>query len=405
MGIDPATHDPRDPGRRPRDRAHAPRRRPARPAVVRSAPDRRPGSDPRRASRLLRAPAHRSRSPRRTRRVSRGSPTAGSTADCADDLMRLAVTLAREARDDAATRHPSDRSWSRPRSARTAPREPTARSTRATTARSATGGWSSSIGTGPGCSPRPSPTCSPSRRSRPSRKPERSPTVLAALPDVPAWVSFSCRDEAHIADGTPIEDAARIVAAVPSVVAIGVNCTPGRFITPLLHRLRDATPLPAVVYPNAGGRWDASARRWSDDAETGPRDLAAAAGSWAREGATWIGGCCGFGVDAIEELARRRVIRSMRPATLEGWRNSLNVPAWAIANVRCVTTSGPCGHFGTSRWCPPCQRLRKQSLRPRGSRRAVMPAGRICAGEGCQTRLSVYNHGDRCAVCADKVRL
>jgi hypothetical protein len=29
-----------------------------------------------------------------------------------------------------------------------------------------------------------------------------------------------------------------------------------------------------------------------------------------------------------------------------------------------------------------------------------MPSGRVCIGEECQTRLSVYNHGDRCAICA-----
>lgn len=29
-----------------------------------------------------------------------------------------------------------------------------------------------------------------------------------------------------------------------------------------------------------------------------------------------------------------------------------------------------------------------------------MPAGRICAGEGCQTRLSVYNRDSYCSVCA-----
>lgn len=60
----------------------------------------------------------------------------------------------------------------------------------------------------------------------------------------------------------------------------------------------------------------------------------------------------------------------------------------------------PCGQFGRSRWCPPCQRLRRQGLRPRpNTRRNQMPAGRICQGEGCETRLSVYNADDRCAVC------
>jgi homocysteine S-methyltransferase len=233
-----------------------------------------------------------------------GFATRGIGRDRADDLMRLAVVLAQEARDDAATQAPE-------RPLMVAASLGPYGATRADGSEY-TGDYGP-VGDG---------ELVDFHRERaevlaatepdlfavetiPSIAEARAlATVLTALPDVPAWVSFSCRDEAHIADGTPIEDAARIVAAVPSVLAIGVNCTPGRFITSLLQRLRDATPLPAVVYPNAGGRWDASARRWSDDAETGPRDLAAAAGTWAREGATWIGGCCGFGVDAIEELAR-----------------------------------------------------------------------------------------------------
>jgi hypothetical protein len=28
-----------------------------------------------------------------------------------------------------------------------------------------------------------------------------------------------------------------------------------------------------------------------------------------------------------------------------------------------------------------------------------MPAGRICAGEGCNARLSIYNSGELCALC------
>jgi hypothetical protein len=28
-----------------------------------------------------------------------------------------------------------------------------------------------------------------------------------------------------------------------------------------------------------------------------------------------------------------------------------------------------------------------------------MPAGRICAEPGCDARLSIYNTGDRCALC------
>jgi homocysteine S-methyltransferase len=127
--------------------------------------------------------------------------------------------------------------------------------------------------------------------------------VLGEFPEIPSWVSFSCRDGASIADGTPIEDTARVAASIPSIVAVGINCTPARLVSPLARRLRSAVSTPVIVYPNAGGRWDATARAWLDDAGTGARSLAEGAEAWVGEGATWVGGCCGFGVDAIEALA------------------------------------------------------------------------------------------------------
>lgn len=127
--------------------------------------------------------------------------------------------------------------------------------------------------------------------------------VLGEFPEIPSWVSFSCRDGASIADGTPIDDAARVAASISSVVAVGINCTPARLMSPLARRLRNAVSTPVIVYPNAGGRWDATARAWLDDAGTDHRSLAEAAEAWVGEGATWVGGCCGFGVDAIEALA------------------------------------------------------------------------------------------------------
>jgi homocysteine S-methyltransferase len=127
--------------------------------------------------------------------------------------------------------------------------------------------------------------------------------ALEEIPGIPSWVSFSCRDGERISDGTLIDDAARLAASVRSVVAVGVNCTPMRLIMPLLERLRSAVPIPLIVYPNAGGRWDAGRRSWTDAGESEPGDLADAAGGWVDRGARWVGGCCGFGVEAIETLA------------------------------------------------------------------------------------------------------
>ena len=102
-------------------------------------------------------------------------------------------------------------------------------------------------------------------------------SVLGEYPEIPSWVSFSCRDGATIADGTPIEDAARVAASVPSVVAVGINCTPARLMSPLARRVRNAVSTPVILYPNAGGRWDAAARAWLDDAEKDARSLSEAA--------------------------------------------------------------------------------------------------------------------------------
>jgi homocysteine S-methyltransferase len=129
-------------------------------------------------------------------------------------------------------------------------------------------------------------------------------SVLRETPEIPAWVSFSCRDGARISDGTPIEDAARVAASIPSVMAVGINCTPIPFLIPLLERLRGAVSIPLVVYPNAGDRWDAASRTWVDVAGNGSGELAKKADAWISEGARWLGGCCGFGVDAIRALAR-----------------------------------------------------------------------------------------------------
>ena len=53
--------------------------------------------------------------------------------------------------------------------------------------------------------------------------------ALASLaerhPETPAWFSFSCRDGAHLRDGSPVREVAARCARVPNVVAIGMNCT------------------------------------------------------------------------------------------------------------------------------------------------------------------------------------
>ena len=128
--------------------------------------------------------------------------------------------------------------------------------------------------------------------------------ALARLLDrTPAWFSFSCRDGERIGDGTPIADCARHLDAFDEVAAIGVNCTPPRFVESLVTRIRSITEKPIVVYPNSGERWDAAGRRWTGSRDPGA--FAEMAVRWRDAGATMIGGCCRTGPANIRALRAR----------------------------------------------------------------------------------------------------
>lgn len=117
---------------------------------------------------------------------------------------------------------------------------------------------------------------------------------LLASATTPAWISFSCRDERCISDGTPVADIAAEFRAHPAVLAIGVNCTPPQFVASLIQAIRSAAPDKAIVaYPNSGERYDAVNNRWLGTVS--PLDCAAAAREWLAAGATLIGGCCRMG--------------------------------------------------------------------------------------------------------------
>jgi homocysteine S-methyltransferase len=120
--------------------------------------------------------------------------------------------------------------------------------------------------------------------------------------DVPAWLSFSCADDATTCAGQPIEDAARLVAASPSLDAIGINCTNPEHVGGLVARIRVAQPsLPIVVYPNAGRVWDGVASQWlGDGTDLLPRSAVA---DWFASGVSLVGGCCGLGPAAITDIS------------------------------------------------------------------------------------------------------
>jgi len=118
-----------------------------------------------------------------------------------------------------------------------------------------------------------------------------------------AWFSFTCRDAAHLSDGTPIAECAALLEPHDRVLAVGVNCTAPPFVEPLVRTLRAATIKPIVAYPNSGETWDAAHRCWRGARD--PASFADLAARWRDAGATLIGGCCRTGPAHIRALRAR----------------------------------------------------------------------------------------------------
>ena len=124
---------------------------------------------------------------------------------------------------------------------------------------------------------------------------------LLANCNLPAWVSFSCKDEAHLVDGTPIAEVAGLFRNHPTVVAVGINCTPPQFAPELIRKIRAAVPDKVVAaYPNSGETYSAEDKAWFGTVT--PGDCASAARTWIDAGAKIVGGCCRMGPEHIRAM-------------------------------------------------------------------------------------------------------
>ena len=117
-----------------------------------------------------------------------------------------------------------------------------------------------------------------------------------------AWISFSCRDDAHTCGGDAIADCAQLLDKEPQVAAIGVNCTAPQHVASLIRQIREHTAKPIVVYPNTGETYDAVTKTWHGS-PTPYRDFVRA---WYAAGARLIGGCCRTTPDDIHGIAAFR---------------------------------------------------------------------------------------------------
>lgn len=131
--------------------------------------------------------------------------------------------------------------------------------------------------------------------------------VLAGVA-TPVYVSVTLGpDGARTAEGQPLLDAFAPLLELDELIAVGVNCCPPELVAPALATLADL-PLPLVVKPNIGERYDARTKqsvpavRGERSGERPPRATEAAA--WVAAGARLIGGCCGTGPSDLDVLSR-----------------------------------------------------------------------------------------------------
>jgi len=133
---------------------------------------------------------------------------------------------------------------------------------------------------------------------------EEARAILAALrphPDLPVYLSFTCRDGTHVSHGETLRACAELLDKQPQVVGIGVNCTAPELIESLVGELAQVTGKPIIVYPNSGEQWDAARHCWHGDGQI--RQFGELARRWKSAGAQWIGGCCRTGPEHVRAVA------------------------------------------------------------------------------------------------------
>lgn len=120
------------------------------------------------------------------------------------------------------------------------------------------------------------------------------------------WLSFSCKDDGHISDGTPLASIAKLVEKSPGIAALGINCTAPEHVASLITKARNAgLSKPLIVYPNSGEKYDPLRKTWRGSADSG--HFVGMARKWIGLGADVVGGCCRVGPEHIRELRKALV--------------------------------------------------------------------------------------------------
>ncbi|XP_062203056.1 homocysteine S-methyltransferase 3-like [Phragmites australis] len=122
--------------------------------------------------------------------------------------------------------------------------------------------------------------------------------------NVPAWFSFNSKDGVNIVSGDSLIECATIADKCGKVGAVGINCTPPRFIHGLILSIRKVTDKPILIYPNSGERYDGEKKEWVESTGVSDGDFVSYVSEWCKDGAALIGGCCRTTPNTIRAISR-----------------------------------------------------------------------------------------------------
>ncbi|KAI4368370.1 hypothetical protein MLD38_016933 [Melastoma candidum] len=121
---------------------------------------------------------------------------------------------------------------------------------------------------------------------------------------IPSWFSFNSKDGVNVVSGDSIVDCASIADACKHVIAVGINCTPPRFVHGLMSAVRKVTSKPVLVYPNSGETYDSVGKELVPSTGVGDVDFVSYIGTWREAGASLLGGCCRTTPKTIRAISR-----------------------------------------------------------------------------------------------------
>ncbi|KAL3644893.1 sulfide-quinone oxidoreductase [Castilleja foliolosa] len=110
--------------------------------------------------------------------------------------------------------------------------------------------------------------------------------------NMPAWLSFNSKDGVNVVSGDSLPDCVAVAESSNKIVAVGINCTPPRFISDLILSIKNVTNKPILIYPNSGESYDPDLKEWVQNTGVSDKDFVSYVNKWCEEGASLVGGCC-----------------------------------------------------------------------------------------------------------------